>query len=138
MSGIQDLQELLANVQPRLHDGEYVFSTVTVKDANWADWIELEPLGMFRETEGLSLILRRDRADAAGLAYNSVFRLIELTVHSSLEAVGLTAAISTCLAERGISANVVAAYYHDWIFVSVDRAEDAMTAIQSLSTEVGR
>ena len=136
MSGITDLQELLANLQPRLHDGEYVFCSV--KDANWEDWIALEPLGMFREAEGLSSILRRDRAEAAGLEYDCLFRLIELRVHSSLEAVGLTAAISTCLAERSISANVVAAYHHDWIFVLADRAGDAMTAIQSLSKEVGR
>ncbi|MEM9566902.1 MAG: ACT domain-containing protein [Cyanobacteria bacterium P01_E01_bin.34] len=131
MHGITSLPKLLAQMQPSLQPGEFVFCTVG--DSLWADWLHVEPLGVFREVEGLSLIVERERADAASLRYASTFRLITLTVHSSLEAVGLTAAISRCLAECGISANVVAAYHHDHIFVPSQRAEDAMDALEALS-----
>jgi hypothetical protein len=54
-------------------------------------------------------------------------------VHSGLEAVGLTARISTALAAHGISANIVAAFHHDHVFVPWDRREEAMTALRELS-----
>ena len=59
-------------------------------------------------------------------------RRITLTVHSSLEAVGLTAAVATCLAQAGISANVVAAYHHDHVFVPEADAETAVQALRQL------
>ena len=62
----------------------------------------------------------------------SVFRLISLHVHSSLDAVGLTAAFSTALGNAGISANVVAAYYHDHIFVPTDKADKALNVLQGM------
>ena len=108
----------------------------TVGDSPVTDWQDIEPLAMFREAEGLSLIVERDRADAANLTYSSTFCLITLTVYSSLEAVGLTAAVSRCLAERGIGANVVAAYHHDHIFIPSQQAENAMVALQTLSAGV--
>ena len=59
-----------------------------------------------------------------------IFRLITLTVHSSLEAVGLTAVVTNKLAEHKISANVVAAYYHDHIFVPCEKAKKAMEVLR--------
>jgi hypothetical protein len=58
--------------------------------------------------------------------------MITLRVHSSLAAVGLTAAVAAALSDHGISANVVAAYCHDHIFVPADRAEEALAALRSL------
>ena len=58
---------------------------------------------------------------------------ITLDVHSSLEAVGLTAAVSAALAEENISCNVVAAYYHDHLFVPVADAERAMETLMRLT-----
>ena len=80
------------------------------------------------------MILRRETARKNGIAVDSVFRLISLHVHSSLNAVGLTAAISTKLAGEGISANVVAAY-HDHIFVPSQQADRALAAIKALQSE---
>jgi hypothetical protein len=60
------------------------------------------------------------------------FACITITINSSLEAVGLTAAMSAALASHGISANVVAAYHHDHIFVPADRADDAIKALKDL------
>jgi hypothetical protein len=59
--------------------------------------------------------------------------MISLDVHSSLEAVGLTAAFATALGNEGISANVIAAYYHDHIFVPTADAERAVAALKALS-----
>jgi uncharacterized protein len=64
--------------------------------------------------------------------YAATYAWITLTVHSSLEAVGLTAAVSKALTEENISCNVVAAFFHDHIFVPVKDAERAMNALQRL------
>ena len=92
-----------------------------------------EPVAAIVETEGLTLVLPRTRADAAGLGYDSVFRRITLEVHSSLDAVGLTAAFSAALTEQGISANVVAGYFHDHLFVQADAAGHAIAALEALA-----
>ena len=130
MSGITDINELLGSMQPALVDDLFVFCTVT---GQLAEYVNLAPIATFIETEGLTLVLTKDKADEAGLNYEGVFRQITLTVHSSLEAVGLTAAIATKLTSKGISANVIAAYYHDHIFVSNDKAEQALSALKELS-----
>ena len=113
-----------------LLDDEYVFCSIS--NACYGDLKDLKPLASFREVEGLTLVVPKVHADEHGLSYESVFRCITLTVHSSLDAVGLTAAISTKLAEHGISANVVAAYSHDHIFVPAERSEQAMVALSEL------
>ncbi len=95
--------------------------------------IEFSPLGLFWEHEGLTAILSVENAGKAGVETEPCFRRISLAVHSSLEAVGLTAALSKALAEAGISANVVAAYYHDHIFVPEEKAEAALDALTELS-----
>lgn len=130
MSGITDINELLSSMQPALVDELFVFCTVKGQPA---EYVNLEPIATFVESEGLTLVLTKDKADEAGLQYEGVFRQITLTVHSSLEAVGLTAAVSTKLTSKGISANVIAAYYHDHIFVSDDKAEQALSALKELS-----
>jgi len=68
------------------------------------------------------------------LAYEFVAAWITLQVHSALEAVALTAAISHALTEAGVSANVVAGYTHDHVFVPLERADDAMRALGTLSS----
>jgi len=80
----------------------------------------------------LTLILPVEVAQQARLQFESRFRQITLTVHSSLAAVGLTAAVATKLASHDISANVVAAYYHDHIFVPAEKAESALLALKEL------
>lgn len=127
MAAITDLQVLLREMRPDLRAGEYVYCMVPSDEER--DWLSLSPLGFFREEEGLTLILEREAADKAGLAYGPVMRCITLTVHSALEAVGLTAAVAAALTRHGISANVVAAYYHDHIFVPAQDAELALAAL---------
>jgi hypothetical protein len=127
MSGERDLARLLVGMSPILDPETYIFVTVPHgrhRDAN--------PLMRFQEAEGDSLILSQGDADAEKLT-GPPFRRITLSVHSALEAVGLTAAFSACLTEHGISANVVAGYYHDHIFVPEADADRAMAALQDLS-----
>lgn len=130
MSAITDLDLLLKSMSPKLLDGEYVFCCV---DGPLADYLHLEPMATFREQEGLTLVVPRDKAELGGLTFDGIFRLITLTVHSSLQAVGLTAAFASQLAEHGISANVVAGYYHDHIFVPQEKAHAALQALESLA-----
>lgn len=124
------LNTLLANLSPVLAEKRYVFVTLpeTLSPAVYE-----QALCIFRETEGTTFILDADLADKHGYAYDGYYRQIICKVHSSLDAVGMTAAISTLLAENGISANVVAAYYHDHIFVQEHKAEQAVALMQELA-----
>lgn len=130
MAGETNLSTLLTTMQPVLHQGDYVFCSLPHPSR---DHPSFEPIGYFKEEEGLTLILPRPQADAAGLPYGAVFALITLTVHSSLEAVGFLAAIATQLASHGISVNPVSAFYHDHLFVPAAQAESAMALLQGLS-----
>lgn len=130
MSGETNLSTLLHSMQPVLCEGEYVFCTMSHTDGYRSD---LDPIGQFKEDEGLTLILDRKQADAAALPYTSAFCMITLSVHSSLEAVGFLAAVTSQLANRGISVNPVSAYYHDHLFVPNSRAQEAMGLLQELS-----
>lgn len=130
MSGIIEIETLLKSMSPEFRGSEYVFCTV---DGELADYIHLNPLATYIEAEGLTLILTEEAANKAGLVYEGKYRQITLTVHSSLEAVGLTAAVSAKLTEYNISANVVAAYYHDHIFVQSDKAEKALIALKEFN-----
>ncbi|ELL0595341.1 ACT domain-containing protein [Vibrio vulnificus] len=130
MTGITDLQHLLQSMSPQLVEGDYVFCTV---DGPLKDYLHLDPIATFREQEGLTLVLEAQQAEQAGLTTDSRFCLITLTVHSSLEAVGLTAAFASKLASYGISANVIAGYYHDHIFVPKGKAHEAMSALTELT-----
>lgn len=130
MTGELDLQKLLKNMKPELNTGEYVFCVLD----SYQQAISFQPLLIFQEKEGVTVILPKHQADEHQLSYPVVCAWITLTVHSSLEAVGLTAAISKALTEVNISCNVVAAYYHDHIFVPVQDSEKAMEVLIKLSS----
>ena len=130
MTAITDLDILLKSMSPTLAAGRYVFCTT---QGELKDYLSLAPIATFREKEGLTLVLEAQQAKAAQLDFDAVFSLITLSVHSSLEAVGLTAAFATKLASYGISANVVAGYYHDHIFVQEDKANAAMQALSEFA-----
>ena len=131
MAGEKDLRKLLSSMVPVLLDGEYVFCSFP--NARYGDHPGLEPFASCIEPEGLTLIVPKRQADKNKLRYESVFRRITLRVHSNLEAVGLTAAVSTKLTEYGISANIIAGYFHDHIFVQSNYAEKAMAALDEFT-----
>ncbi|HMQ32494.1 MAG TPA: ACT domain-containing protein [Chloroflexaceae bacterium] len=132
MAGETDLEVLLRTMGPRLRAEPYIFCSV---DEATYGRLAAAALGMFREEEGVSLIVSRAQADAAGLPYDELWACITLSVHSALSAVGLTAAVSARLAGAGLSANVVAAYYHDHVFVPWERREEALRALTAAQGE---
>lgn len=130
MTGETNLAELIRLMSPQLLEEDFIFCTLP--QACYGDHADLEPIASFREQEGLTLVVPKSRADKKGVGYESVFNCITLNVHSSLDAVGLTAAFSRELTDHGISANVIAGYYHDHIFVQKHLAAQAMEALREI------
>lgn len=131
-TGETNLSVLLKTMHPILNEGEYVFCVLEKEQTVHINDILL----LFKEAEATTLIMNREKAETAGYNYQGVFSWISLTVHSSLEAAGLTAAFSTALAQHQISCNVVAAYYHDHIFVPIKDADKAMRVLKKLSESI--
>ncbi|MGH6710845.1 MAG: ACT domain-containing protein [Bradyrhizobium sp.] len=130
MPGETNLATLLQNMNPEMHDGVFVFCSIPADQEIPA---ALRPVHVFREREGTTFVVRREEAESAGLPHQFASRLITLTVHSSLEAIGFLAAITTRLAQAGISVNAVSAYYHDHLFVPDHRADEALHLLQTMS-----
>ncbi|RID91664.1 ACT domain-containing protein [Gemmobacter lutimaris] len=128
MAGETDLGRLLAGMAPRLEGQDWGYAVATGPLPEGLDWFAL-----VRETEGLTVIAPIAALRRAGLAAEGPMARITLTVHSALEAVGLTAAVSGALAKAGISANMVAGFHHDHIFLPAQDAERAMAVLRGLS-----
>jgi uncharacterized protein len=131
MSGETNLEILLQGMKPELNEGEFVFCNVD----SFHSAAALNPICIFQEREAITVIVPKHQADHAALPYSITCVWITLTVHSSLEAVGLTAIVSKALTDVNISCNVVAAYYHDHIFVPVKDATRAMDALTKLTKQ---
>ena len=127
MTGETNLATLLQSMQPTLMREPYSFGLLPEGQTFPGAF------ALIREAEGTTVIAPLAELDAAGIAHQGPWARISLTVHSALSAVGLTAAVATALTREGISANVVAGYYHDHFFVQADRAEDTMAVLKNLS-----
>ncbi|MCC2605276.1 ACT domain-containing protein [Planctobacterium marinum] len=133
MSAIKELAELLKSMKPVLHPQNWVFCCIAPSQLTTE--LAESCFAIVKEQEGLTLITQPEHAEQLGFNNAGQYCRIELLVYSSLEAVGLTAAVSNRLTEQGISANVVAAFHHDHIFVPKDKAEQALLALTKLSEE---
>jgi len=112
-------------MNPVLHEGEFVFCA--------AENAPEDSIALFREEEGLTVVIGRRRADELSLPYSYVAAWITLAVHSDLNAVGFLAAITGALADAGISCNVIAALFHDHLFVPWEKRHEAMTVLRRRS-----
>ncbi|NJN22289.1 MAG: ACT domain-containing protein [Leptolyngbya sp. RL_3_1] len=120
MIGETNLATLLRQMTPHLHPATFVFCTLPPEILKT---LTIQPRCTFQEAEGMTLLVTQAEAEAQNWPYTYPCRQITLEIHSSLEAVGFLAAITTALAAEGISVNPVSAYYHDHLFVPVDQAE---------------
>ncbi|MER8748232.1 ACT domain-containing protein [Mesorhizobium sp. M1050] len=132
MTGETDLKTLLGSMTPELLAGTYVFATLAPGVAQPRG---LDPVMVFREREGATLIVAEEAASAAALTTSFRCRMLTLNIHSSLEAVGFLAAITTRLAAAGMGVNPVSAFYHDHLFVPADRAEEALELLVNWTRE---
>ena len=114
----------LKNLNPVLLEGEYVFCTFL--SSIYGDHDKLNPIASFNEKEGLTLVVKKESAKLNNLEFDDTFKCISLNLISSLTSIGLTALISKVLADNEISANIYAGYYHDHIFVPLEKANDAL------------
>ncbi len=138
-SSISNLSILLKSLAPSCDGEKYHFATVEQSAifqlTGYMQYID----GVFREgvDEGITIVfyeaLRSTIEKTTNRPIIGPFAKITLTVHSDLNAVGLTVAVSAALAKEKISTNVVAAYYHDHVFVPYERRQDAMKALMRLS-----
>ncbi|MFM0433745.1 ACT domain-containing protein [Paraburkholderia aspalathi] len=127
--GEKDLVKLCASLDPVMALPVYVFCSLP-------DFILPDGLVAFctvREPEGLTAVIEQADAHRLRLPYTYDSRLITLSVHSSLEAIGFIAVISRVLAQAGIPCNAIAGYCHDHIFVPVDRAEESMNLLKEIA-----
>lgn len=120
---VSDLQAMLAGMEPVcLDDGGWVFVHEDGEE------LTEPPFAIIHEGEGVTVIRQ-----AAPTDESPVFARITLQVHSDLEGVGLTAAVSAALAKAGIACNVVAGLHHDYIFVPQVRQLQALEILDQLS-----
>lgn len=127
MAAVSDLRQMIRGMEPVLAAEPYGFevSAVPVPGA----------FATIAEAEGMTVIAPVAVLEAAGMVVADHWARISLTLHSSLHAVGLTAAFARVLTDHAISANVVAGCHHDHILVAwADRAR-AIAALRALSRD---
>lgn len=128
--GGRDLAELLAAMSPELRPSRFVFATVAA-GASLPDAVEV--VASVREDEGLSVVVDAEQAREHGLDGEFPCAWITLRVRSALDAVGFLAAVTSALAEAGISTNAVAGFHHDHLFVPWSQRDDAMAVLDGLT-----
>ena len=128
---VSNLQELLSTMEPTLHKGIYVYSSIPFD----TDMSKIKPIVTLCEPEGLTVITDEQNARDANLTIMLRVAWITLTVHSDLKVVGFTAVFSKALGNANISCNVVAGAFHDHIFVPIEASDNAMKVLLELQRE---
>ncbi len=126
--GETDLQRLLGGLAPELAERPRAIRSQAADVA-----VPAEAIMSFRENEGITTIVAVDEHAVDASADEPLWAQITLRIHSSLEAVGMMAAIAAALTARDIPCNAVSAYYHDHLFVPWQRRDDTLAALQALT-----
>ncbi len=127
--GVRDLKAMLTGMDPRLSERRWCFQPLP-DDAMIPD----TAFAVIREGEGMCAVLPAEASDPDAPR----FARITLQVHSDLEGVGLTGAVSTALATSGIACNIIAGLHHDHLFVPAERGEDAMAVLRKVGLDAQR
>jgi len=122
--------DMISNMTPALQPGQFVF--ISTQDPALIAQLGSHAISTFREDEGLSMLVPVHSAESAGLAVALPMRCITLNVYSSLEGVGLTAAVATALGAHDIPCNMIAACHHDHVFVPANTCDRALEVLRSL------
>ena len=120
---IADPAQMVAGMAPMLDGRAWRFAVVADGTAH------PEAFALVREDEGITAIVPDAEGD---------FARITLMVHSALEGVGLTAAVSGALATAGIACNMVAGLRHDHLFVPWARRDEALAVLHRLAAAAAR
>lgn len=123
--GETDLDRMLATLGVQRRPGVFAYIAVEVPTPG----LVAAAHAMVKEGRLTTIVLPVEAAERGGQATTVQFAWLTLTVQSSLEAVGLTAAVSARLAAIGVPCNVLAGYHHDHLLVPVDRVHDAITVL---------
>lgn len=120
----RDLTRLLAGLAPVMRRMPYVVTETEM---------DIPAAAIVVEDEATTKIVEQTVADAHHLEYSYVAAWITCTIESDLEAVGMTAAISSALADSGISCNMLAGSRHDHLLVPWHRRDDAIAVLWGLA-----
>lgn len=128
MSGLTDLKQTLRSLRIICDEVKYGFASI---DEN-ASIDRKKVLATFKEDGRLAIIAPQNYLESKGIDNEGPYARLTIDVHTSLELVGLTAVMSTELAQHGISANVVAGFYHDHVFVQYELREKAISILEGV------
>lgn len=131
MSGETDLGRILGSLAVRQREGVFVFATIP----HGEPLPDVAIAAMVSESEGTSVVIALEAAEEADLPYEFEAAWLTLVNHTSLEAVGVTASLTTALAVRGIACNVIAGFHHDHVLIPIGRVEDAIRAIDQVRVQ---
>lgn len=127
---VRERAAMLAGMKPVLMEGSFIFCTT--QDEAKIERAIPHALALFREDEGVALVLNEVDASRFGFDMSPPMARIILEVLSALDGVGLTASVATALADAGIPCNMIAAYHHDNVFVPKEMEHDAIRILESL------
>jgi len=123
-------QDMISGMTPTLRSEKYVF--ISTEDPTLVSSLSSQAISIFEEEEGKSLLIPVDLAKESGFSVAQPMSCITLNVYSSLDGVGLTAAVATALGENSIPCNMIAAFHHDHVFVPSEMSDQAMEVLTTL------
>ncbi len=133
---MRDLQTMLATLDVEIREGLWCFVGLEPGDDRTGA-LAAAAAATVDEREGRTYVVPIELATSLGLPVDFAARWLSLTVHSALDAVGLTAAFSRALADRGVPCNVLAGFHHDHLLIPSDRVDDAVSALRALRESAG-
>ena len=128
--------DMISGMTPIVRPGIYVF--ISTVDPILVASLSSQAISTFKEEEGMSMLIPVELANKSGLGVDQPMSCITLNVYSSLEGVGLTAAVSTALGDNSIPCNMVAAFHHDHVFVPFEMCDRAMEVLTSLQKQAAK